>query len=512
LPPGVGRGVSEVQSLELTPACQDKCESLSFDPTATVSATGCLEAVHAWRRRWPRRETARLADEAACPDKQAVVAERSPMLRGLRVAAIGGEGDGVLRVVQERPGSGMASTVAAPGNDLPRDVRSSRRRIWQVPAHLHCSVIGTCLSLEELRQISAKVGLKPQPPVTDHALHGALVQAVADRQGAGRVVQRHLDRKYAECIRRFTSAQDEVQLAELWRQVVAEGDLAAGYWTLLTHPRVTMTLGQQAFGEVHMLSHVAATALRKVRVELGDARERLRFGEQELAALRTALGESSETVAVLEDRLARALDQVTRAARLPAPVVAAEDSSDDCSERTLASQLATARAAARRARHVARERRLRLAAAEAKCDALALALAESERQRGELQEALARWREGLPPVSARPAPVNGQAIDLEGRWVAYVGGRNHLAPRLRAITERHNGQFLHHDGGLHENPARLEAVIERADLVMCPLDCVSHGACEQLKRHCKRRGKPFLLLRSSSVSAFANGLREAASR
>ena len=36
----------------------------------------------------------------------------------------------------------------------------SRRKIWEFDANLHCSIIGTCLSTAELRQILVKLGLK----------------------------------------------------------------------------------------------------------------------------------------------------------------------------------------------------------------------------------------------------------------------------------------------------------------------------------------------------------------
>ena len=46
-------------------------------------------------------------------------------------------------------------------------------------------------------------------------------------------------------------------------------------------------------------------------------------------------------------------------------------------------------------------------------------------------------------------------------------------------------------------------------IVVVPLDCVSHDASRRLKRRCRRQGKTILWLRTASVSAFENALRQA---
>jgi len=45
--------------------------------------------------------------------------------------------------------------------------------------------------------------------------------------------------------------------------------------------------------------------------------------------------------------------------------------------------------------------------------------------------------------------------------------------------------------------------------VLCPVDCVSHGACLRAKTFCKRTAKTFVPLRSASLSSLAAGLHRA---
>ncbi len=100
------------------------------------------------------------------------------------------------------------------------------------------------------------------------------------------------------------------------------------------------------------------------------------------------------------------------------------------------------------------------------------------------------------------------AIDLCGSRIVYVGGRTALVPHFRALVQRSNGSFVHHDGGIEEKGERLSEVLAQGDAVLCPVDCVSHGACRLAKRVYKQRSKAFVPLRSSGMSSFVSGLRE----
>jgi hypothetical protein len=45
-----------------------------------------------------------------------------------------------------------------------------------------------------------------------------------------------------------------------------------------------------------------------------------------------------------------------------------------------------------------------------------------------------------------------------------------------------------------------------ADVVLCPVDCVSHAACQRIKQICKALSRPFVMMRSSGLSTFAREL------
>ena len=91
---------------------------------------------------------------------------------------------------------------------------------------------------------------------------------------------------------------------------------------------------------------------------------------------------------------------------------------------------------------------------------------------------------------------------VAGRTIVYIGGRPGATHAMRDLVEGANGEFIHHDGGVEDRRGLLVGAVNKADLVIFPVDCVSHDAAIGLKRLCQQAGKPFRPIRSASVSSF----------
>src|SRR5262249_32865922 len=89
----------------------------------------------------------------------------------------------------------------------------------------------------------------------------------------------------------------------------------------------------------------------------------------------------------------------------------------------------------------------------------------------------------------------------------YVGGRPNQIAHLRSIAEDLGGALLHHDGGVEHNPDLLPGLTSRADVVLFPVDCVSHEAVLIVKRLCRQADKRFIPLRSAGATSFLAALR-----
>jgi hypothetical protein len=249
---------------------------------------------------------------------------------------------------------------------------------------------------------------------------------------------------------------------------------------------------KQAFGDVHMLSHLVGAANR------ADIR-RLRELEQQNAVLADKIERQQRRLQegfVARDRTIQRLNEMLaasdRAESPPAPTPNAEEAADGAL-RDLNRRLA--REIARRERSEARASEL--SAALQKSDD---ALQRGERRTETIERELESIEAHLAALAEPSTAGSADALDVSGITVLYVGGRAHQAPQIKGLIEGAGGRFLHHDGGIEQSSTLLPGLIGRADRVLFPIDCVSHEAVATIKRVCRALGRGYEPLRTASLA------------
>lgn len=101
--------------------------------------------------------------------------------------------------------------------------------------------------------------------------------------------------------------------------------------------------------------------------------------------------------------------------------------------------------------------------------------------------------------------------NLSGQCILFVGGRQQQGTHFRQVVEDMNGQFAYHDGGMEHNLNRLPGMFQKADVVLFPVDCISHAGQRQIKQLCRQADKPFLALRRCGVGSLRQALESLAS-
>jgi hypothetical protein len=162
------------------------------------------------------------------------------------------------------------------------DAKGRRSKIWDIAPSLHCSIIGTCLSAAELRQFFVKLGDATAKTATDYTLHSYGVRAAGKHDRLGKLLNKTLDNRHEAAIRRSAKASSTARVRELWLEAFEQGNIPGGYWAVLTHPATDRPLVEEAFGQVHMLSHMVGssnridiTRLRTLERELGERDEKI---------------------------------------------------------------------------------------------------------------------------------------------------------------------------------------------------------------------------------------------
>ena len=388
-----------------------------------------------------------------------------------------------------------------------------RLKLWEITPSMMCSVIGTCLTHTELVQVGKKAGIEPRTGATDYDVHAYFVREAAQPERLSRLLHKSLDRKYRAAISLFARHRDDESLAEQWALSISRGEIGSGYWALLTHPNTSPSLARQAFGEVHMLTHLEGAANRNASRRVQELETRCQDLSEQVARARRQIAEDTRQRHRLTAELDRERAERKRAvqaaqadeevlATVQARVRALEDGEAfidlHARNEALSADVARTRAALESER-----RRARLLEQE-----LARAHQARTRALGRLQAAANECSvlRAMIENSDHPAGPDSHETDLSGRRIVCVGGHGGVLDRFRMYIESRNGRFGHHDGGIEDNMNRLEQILNQADVVLCPVPCVSHTACLRAKRFCKRYDRIFVPLRTASLSALTNGL------
>lgn len=88
--------------------------------------------------------------------------------------------------------------------------------------------------------------------------------------------------------------------------------------------------------------------------------------------------------------------------------------------------------------------------------------------------------------------------------VLYVGGRRRLYDKLRSLAADAGATLFFHDGGLEDNTTLLQAYVAKADIVVFPVDHISHAAMSITKRLCLENKKAFIPMRTAGLASFAS--------
>ena len=366
-----------------------------------------------------------------------------------------------------------------------------RKRLWDLNSGWHCSILGTCLTLSDLRALGRKLSLhtragEPQ----DYQFHGYFVKEACEPKRPAKLLNKLLDKRHTGAIRKAKDARSIKDLEALWSDARASGSVPGLYWAILTHPMDAGALCERMFADVHMLSHLVGASNR------ADVR-RLSALENQVASLDEKLGKQHQRNYLRLEEKNREIAQLKNSLR-----------AQPYSKTKVADDVRFDRLQPALQQHLTSE----MAQRDAEISRLYAAVAEKGVEVERLQQQNVALREENQSFESI---IHGECtasktkcdFDLDGRCLLYVGGRQHTVHHLRALVEKWNGQLLHHDGGIERSIAGLAREVSKADAVMFPTDCVSHSAALKVKQLCHQTMKPFVPLRSSGITSFVAVLR-----
>ena len=385
------------------------------------------------------------------------------------------------------------------------EVESHRRRkAWEVDQVFRCPLVGMCLSVAEQRSLCRKVGAGVQGK-SDFAVHEMIVATMNAENPLSRKLECLLSKKYESANIVYLSMPEEEFLGN-WRGSLARGEYAGMLWAAAMRPLTHVGL-VEVFGTLHMAMHEHAKAYGALKFSqtaleknCAEARVLKREAENKSGILRSENAQLRQTLS----RTQAMLEQENH--REPAQQVASDVSmSSDPEHRRLAARLDRLE--------------MELAAKDGEIEELREALREAEKEQHRLQDEflahLAMEETAAAAESFTPGECGGRdcdpqcpSYDLCKKRVLIVGGIERMEKAYRKLVEERGGIFEYHAGHMKSGGKGLENSVQRADLVLCPVNCNSHGACLKVKNLGKKFRKPVHMLSNFSLSAVARTMEE----
>lgn len=369
---------------------------------------------------------------------------------------------------------------------------SSRAVTYEVDELFRCPVVGLCLSCVEQRCLLKKLGVALDG-LSRYDRHELLVRALGGGEGAARQVLGLLQAKYE---RRAAPLRilPEDDFVRGWLDAFAGGDCRAELWAAATRP-LSDEARRTLYGRLRMALHGVVGEQTRLRIELELAGNNVRHKERRLEALEAERRALAAERDALRNEVVRLEGERDEALLIAASAERVEDRS------------------AGRVAELERENahlREELAAAEALLAEQEHAQAELRARVGELERHLLSTPEPRSMAEQEAllcdtAHCNEQcpSYDLCRQRVLIVGGIERMETLYRKLVEERGGVLEYHAGHMRGGARQLEKSLQRADVVLCPVNCNSHGACVLVKNLAKKYRKPVHMMPNFSLSAVA---------
>lgn len=383
-----------------------------------------------------------------------------------------------------------------------------RKKIWEMDQVFRCPVVGMCLSVKEQRLLCRKVGAGVQVK-SDFGIHEMIVATMTGENPLSRKLENMLAKKYeASCSIYLDMAEGD--FLDCWHRALESGDYGGLLWAAAVRP-LSNTALVDVFGSLHMAMHEHA----KMYCDLKRARE---AAEEKYLQLKGCVRENEKQRRMLHSENEQLRESL---ARTREQLEELRHERDDAVSRIAAAPEEKSGPAQIRMDEMQEEiAALRKQVEEKDLELLQLTgqFLDLEEERDSLREEVeahravaAAMREAVPEAEAPEGcscSPDCPSYDLCKKRILIVGGIERMESAYRKLVEERGGILEYHAGHMKSGGRALENSVQRADLVLCPVNCNSHGACLMVKNLGKKYKKPVHMLPNFSLSTLARTVEE----
>jgi len=375
--------------------------------------------------------------------------------------------------------------------------------IWNIHSSFKCPVIGACLDINEHRKVlkRAKCQIKKLKP---HQLHRMIMENLNDQNRISQKVDSYLRYKYRDSIAELADL-DEDEFFAIWKKAIQSGKMDEVFYIAAMRTDLPTEYMEDIFGETHMLCHANLAEVmwsrRDVQKQAEVNQKISKLLKQEKMRNRALKKENTATTAALSET--RILLQRIKAGSDRAEPKDKDVEKNEIKNNALKGSLRTLENKYSRqidqVRCLEREKRR-----------LQIELFDIQSTNNILADEVKQLISQISFVvtSGNKCDETCPQYQLCAKRILIVGGMTKMKHMYRQLVESSGGEFDYHDGYMKNGSQNIEALVMRSDLILCPVNCNSHGACKKVKKLCRKHSKSIKMLPSSSLSSISSALVE----
>lgn len=382
--------------------------------------------------------------------------------------------------------------------DFGDDPVPSRLKVWEVESCFKCPLAGSCIDIDEQRKLLKKMGTRLKWDRL-FEVHEILVTSLDEENDLSRKIDELLSRKYRKQLDEFSSLREK-EMMEQWRKRRDTAEAHGLFFAAATRPDLSFNARKEIFGDIHMSMHTCAAEAMSLKAVLEKQKERVIEADERLkkeTAARKMIQKEHEAVKRELEKFMGLLEvSETEKQRL---VEKLRCLVSGLRENSIEDENAILREENRALGKRAFDSEKQVIQLMADNSRLAR---EIEKQKANSAKICCETTRIMEEISeASGCSESCPYYNLCSKRVLIIGGLTRMEVLYRDMVETNGGVFEYHNGDMRNGSRDLEKSVKRADMILCPIDCNSHGACIMVKRFCKKYGKPFQMLPSSGASS-----------
>ncbi|MDP8238793.1 MAG: DUF2325 domain-containing protein [Candidatus Hatepunaea meridiana] len=372
------------------------------------------------------------------------------------------------------------------------------KRIWKIDPGFYCPIAMYCYSPAEQKRILKKSQRKKQK-LSQYDLHEFLISSMKNESPLAIRMEKMLNEKYRDEIEEWSEYSPH-QWKKLFDANFGYKSFGSLLWITAIMPNLPNSISLYLYGKIHLFqihqynNHQAILQRsRQIEDKYEGLNHKYSMVRKELEGVKYEVQNDVKTKSLEnEDYKSRINSQENEIAQLTSELDELLSRPVQAENDKLSKQV--------------KKLERRLDHQDSTIEALTLEKTELETDLNEQKKLFEDIRTEMERMLTTFKSNFTQDCECEyahlcNRRVLLVGGMSKLLSHYRQVVANFGGVFEYHNGNSNNSNSALSHHIGRSDIIICPVDVNSHGACLTVKKQCKKLNKPFYMLPNSSISS-----------